>query len=455
MPGEGLKEPARTRDDRALASERAAPAVPAAPAAPPELSAADAERSRALRSMKRFAASLLVIAAVIFAVSFALQDQYPWLGYVRAASEGAMVGAIADWFAVTALFRYPLGLRIPHTAIIPNRKDEIGSSLGEFVETNFLSDDVVLGKLESLNVAHKLGAWLAVPAHAQRLSSEAAVAAQGLLTLLNDDDIKDLLERLARKHLFEPEWAPAIGRVGSRLVQAGQQRTAIDALLVKAEEWLQQHPEAFGQAVSERLPRWLPGAVSRFVDDKAYREVLGLVNAVRADPRHPLRVAIDDYLTELADSLQHEPSMIARVEEFKNELLESPRVREFAGEAWNSVKLTLTDSLADPDSELRRGLESAIVDVGTRLVADPNLSAKVNTWVADAAAYIVRTYRHDIAGVITETVERWDASETTEKIELMVGRDLQFIRINGTVVGALAGVAIYAIATGVHALFGG
>ncbi|AMB59322.1 DUF445 domain-containing protein [Microterricola viridarii] len=417
------------------------------------LSPADAARAHALRGMKRLATSLLLVAAVVFTVSFALQDQYPWLGYVRAAAEGAMVGAIADWFAVTALFRYPLGLRIPHTAIIPNRKDEIGATLGEFVETNFLSDEVVLGKLETLDVAGKLGGWLAEPANARRLGSEAAIAAQGLLTLLSDDDVNDLLERLARRHLFEPEWAPAIGRVGARLVEAGQQRPAVDALLVAAEDWLLAHPGVFGVAVSERLPRWLPGFVDRLVDDRAYREALGLVRAVRAEPRHPLRLAIDDYLSDLAASLQHDPAMIARVEGFKVELLDSPRVREFAGEAWDSLKKSLGASLADPESELRRGLESAVLELGTRLLADPALSAKVNSWVADAAAHLVQSYRHDIAGVITETVERWDAAETTEKIELMVGRDLQFIRINGTVVGALAGVTIYAIATAVHALF--
>ena len=423
-----------------------------APNARASLSAADAARAQSLRGMKRLATSLLLIAALVFTVSFALQDQYPWLGYVRAAAEGAMVGAIADWFAVTALFRYPLGLRIPHTAIIPNRKDEIGASLGEFVETNFLSDEVVLGKLESLDIAGKLGGWLHEPANARRFGAEAAVAAQGMLTLLSDDDVKDLLEKLATRHLFEPEWSPAIGRVGEQLVAAGQQRPAVEALLAKAEEWLQQHPEAFSQAVSERLPRWIPGFVDRFVDDKAYREVLGLVQAVQSDPRHPIRLAIDDYLAELAKSLQHDPAMIARVEGIKLELLESPRVREFAGEAWASIKESLAASLADPESELRRGLESAVVETGARLLADPGLAAKVNSWVADAAAYLVRTYRHEIAGVITETVERWDPSETTEKIELMVGRDLQFIRINGTVVGALAGLSIYALATGIHAL---
>ena len=413
----------------------------------------DAERLAALRRMKRVAAWLLVAAAVVFSVSFALQETVPWLGYVRAAAEGAMVGAIADWFAVTALFRHPLGLRIPHTAIIPTRKDEIGATLGAFVENEFLSDVVVLDKLRSIGIARRLGGWLATPENADRLTAEASVAARGILTLLGDDDVEDVIEKLARRHLFEPEWGPAIGRVGARLVAADQQRAAIDVVVEKAEEWLEAHPEAFGSMVSGRLPRWLPGFVDRIVDDRAHREVLAFVRAVRDDPRHPLREVVDRWLTELTHDLQHDPVMIARVEQLKADLLDSPRVREFAGEAWASIKETLDAALADPDSELRAGLRSAVIEVGIRLSIDDELAGKVDEWVTDAAAYVVRNYRHEIAGVITETVERWDPRETTEKIELQVGRDLQFIRINGTVVGALAGLAIFTVATAIQTLF--
>ncbi|WP_443591717.1 DUF445 domain-containing protein [Agromyces cavernae] len=412
----------------------------------------DAERLAALRRMKRVATSLLVMAAAVFAVSFALQDDIAWLGYVRAAAEGAMVGAIADWFAVTALFRHPLGIPIPHTAIIPKRKDEIGATLGAFVEDEFLSEEVVVGKLASVGIARRLGGWLAEPANAERVTAEAAVAARGVLTLLGDDDVEDVIERLARRHLFEPEWAPAIGRIGDRLVAADQQRAAIDVVLEKAEAWLAAHPEAFGRMVSDRLPRWVPGFVDRLVDDRAHHEVLAFVREVRAEPGHPLRLAIDRWLAELADDLQHDPAVIARVERLKADLFDSPRVREFAAEAWASVKQTLDEALAEPAGELRTGLRSAVIEVGTRLAADEALAAKVDAWVVDAAAYVVRNYRHEIAGVITETVERWDPRETTEKLELQVGRDLQFIRINGTVVGALAGLAIYTVATGVHAL---
>lgn len=412
----------------------------------------DAERRSALRRMKTLAGALLVIAAAVFAVSFALQDEVAWLGYVRAAAEGAMVGAIADWFAVTALFRRPLGLPIPHTAIIPTRKDEIGASLGAFVEHEFLSDEVVLGKLRSVELARRVGEWLREPAHAERLTAEASVAATAVLELLGDDDVEQVLEQLARRHLFGPEWAPAIGRVGARLVAADQQRAAIDALLARAEAWLETHPEAFGSMVSDRLPRWVPKLVDRFVDDRAYREVLAFVRAVRADDAHPLRLAIDRWLADLAEALQHDPATIAKVETLKQELFDSPRVREFAGEAWAAVKSSLVVALADDGSELRRGIRQAVIEVGARLASDPALQAKVDGWATDAAAYVVRNYRSDIAGVITETVERWDPRETTEKLELQVGRDLQFIRINGTVVGALAGLAIFSIATALHTL---
>ncbi len=414
----------------------------------------DEERRIALRRMKRIATSLLLVAGVVFAVSFALEDAVPWLGYVRAAAEGAMVGALADWFAVTALFRYPLGLRIPHTAIIPNRKDDIGATLGAFVEQEFLSDEVVIGKLQSIGISRLLGGWLATPANADRLTAEASVAARGVMTLLDDDDVEDVIDKLARRHLFEPEWGPAIGRVGARLVAAGQQRAAVDAMVEKAEEWLEAHPDAVGGMVSGRLPRWMPGFVDRLVDERAHHEVLAFVHAVREDPGHPLREAIDRYLTDLMQDLQHDPAMIGRLEQLKVDLLDSPRVREFAGEMWAGVKETLDTALADPDSELRQGFRSGVIEVGTRLGSDDELAAKVDAWVTDAAAYVVHNYRHKIAGVITETVERWDASETTEKIELQVGRDLQFIRINGTVVGALAGLAIYAVATGVQAIMG-
>ncbi len=413
----------------------------------------DVERLLALRRMKRLATALLVLSALVFAVAFALQDTHPWLAYVRAAAEGAMVGAIADWFAVTALFRYPLGLRIPHTAIIPNRKDEIGASLGGFIEENFLSEEVIRGKLATFSVSGTLGGWIAEPRNAERVSAEASTAAVGLMRFLSDDDVKNAIEKMARQYLFEPKWGPSLGAMGTQLLVEGRQGPVIDAAIDGIEAWLTDHPDALGDLVSKRLPSWVPGFVGSIVDDRAYRELLTLLASVRADSDHPLRLAIGENLADLADRLQHDPAMIERVETVKSEFLASQRLRDFAGDLWDSMKLSLLAALGEPTSELRRGAASFLSDVGTRLIEDHVLSVKVDVWIADAASYLVMAYRHDLASVITDTIERWDPSETTEKIETQVGRDLQFIRINGTVVGAIAGAAIFAVATGIHALF--
>ncbi|MFC4138990.1 MULTISPECIES: DUF445 domain-containing protein [unclassified Microbacterium] len=413
------------------------------------LSAADQERLRALRMMKGVALGALLVMAVAFVIAFALEDRHPWLAYVRAAAEGGMVGALADWFAVTALFRHPLGLPIPHTAIIPNRKDEIGRSLGEFVETNFLSAEVVRTKLEQTDVAKRLGEWLSTPAHAERVAAEGATVATAVLHALSDDDVRDVIADLARQHLVDPEWGPPAGAWLERIVDAGAHHGAVDLAVDSVVTWLDANAQAFHGLVSRRLPSWVPSIGHRMVDETVYREAVKFAHAVQADPHHPARIAVDGYLERLADRLQHDPSMRAKLENAKSGLFDSPRVAALAAEAWQAAKTGLIRSLEDPHSGLRARAASAIADIGTRLTTDAALQRRVDGWVTDAAVFAVDRYRHDIASIITDTIERWDPAETTEKIELMVGRDLQYIRLNGTVVGALAGVAIFAVA---HAL---
>lgn len=407
----------------------------------------DEERRRALRRMKLLATCLLVAMACVFVVAFALQGRYPWLGWVRAAAEGGMVGALADWFAVTALFRHPLGLRIPHTAIIPNRKDEIGASLGDFVETNFLSDEVVAKRLGSVDIAGAVGGWLAEPENARRVVAEAAGAVRGLAGLLDDERMREAVEAVVRTHLIEPEWGPPLGRLGARVLESGGHREAVDLLLDRLDEWLAAHPEAMASVVSRRLPSWVPGFVDRLVDERVHAELRRFVADVRADPDHRLRRAVDGYLEELTERLQHDPETIARLEAAKGRAFDDPRIRDLAGSAWRAARAAAVEALADPEGELRLRAEAALGDAARRLTADPRLRTALNARFTDAALHLVSTYRHDIASVITETVRAWDARETTDKIETQVGRDLQFIRINGTVVGALAGLAIYTLAT--------
>nr|WP_158868068.1 DUF445 domain-containing protein [Leifsonia sp. AG29] len=402
--------------------------------------------------MKVLAAGLLVVAAVIFAIAFALEGAVPWLGYVRAAAEGAMVGALADWFAVTALFRRPLGLPIPHTAIIPNRKDEIGESLGEFVETNFLSDQVVASRLAALDLSGAVAGWLAEPENARRVIAEGSTALVGLVDLLDDERMRDAVESVVRTHVIEPEWAPQLGRAGARALDSGAQREAVDLLVERLDDWLEANPEALTHLVAGRLPSWVPAFVERLVDDSVRAQLRRFLRDVRADPDHRARAALDSYLHELMERLQHDPATIDRVESAKRHAFDDPRIRELASSAWSAARAAALQALGDPGSGLRSGLEAGLADAAARVAADPELRASLNARLTDAAVHLVTTYRHDIAGVISETVRGWDPAETTEKIETQVGRDLQFIRINGTVVGALAGLAIYAVATAAAAL---
>ncbi len=417
-----------------------------------QLSPSDQERLRALRRMKAVALGALLFMAVVFVIAFAFQQRVGWLGYVRAAAEGGMVGALADWFAVTALFRRPLGLPIPHTAIIPNRKDEIGRTLGEFVETNFLAGDVVRTKLSSTHIALRAGEWLREPPHAERVGAEGATIATAVLGALSDDDVRDLITDLAREHLVAPEWGPPAGAWLEKIVDAGAHHGAVDLAADSIARWLDANAASFTGLVSRRLPGWVPKLAHRFVDDTVYHEAVKFVHAVQADPHHPARIAVDGYLTRLADNLQNDPATRAKLENAKASLFDSPRVGALAAEAWNTAKNGLLTALADPDSGLRRRAVQALQEVGERLTTDVALQHRVDTWVSDAAVFLVDRYRHDIASIITDTVERWDPAETTEKIELMVGRDLQYIRLNGTFVGALAGLAIFSLA---HALIPG
>ncbi|GLJ63076.1 membrane protein [Microbacterium barkeri] len=422
------------------------------PRTPTELlSPADRERLASLRRMKAVALGALLLMAALFVLGFALQESVPALTYLRAAAEGGMVGALADWFAVTALFRRPLGLPIPHTAIIPSRKDEIGRSLGEFVETNFLSSPVVRGKLQSARISERLGAWLAQPAHAERVSSEGAAMAQGVLRALSDDDVQDLVAALAREHLIEPEWGTPAGVWLERIVETGAHHAAVDLAADSLSSWLADNRDAFAGLVSRRLPSWVPSLAHRVVDGALYNETVTFVDAVRADGAHPARKAIDRYLARLADSLQHDAETRAKLEGAKVAVFDSPRVRELAGSAWETAKNGLIVSLGDERSALRTRMREALIEIGGRLSSDRAIQRRVDGWVVDAAGFLVERYRHDIASIITDTVEKWDAEETTEKIELLVGRDLQYIRLNGTVVGALAGLVIFSVA---HAVFG-
>ena len=408
----------------------------------------EAEKQQALRRMKLVALSFLLGATVVFlAMSFWQSAGAPaWAGYVKAAAEAGMVGALADWFAVTALFRHPLGIKIPHTAIIPTRKDALGDSLGEFVGTNFLAETVVRERLSRIGVAGRLGGWLTQEANAERVTAELGTVVRGVVAVLRDEDVQAVMEQAVVRRVVAVPWGPPLGRVLAGVFADGTHHKLVDLMCDRAYEWVKANHTAVLRVVSDRAPTWSPKFVDSMVADKVYGEVLAFAWAVKTDINHPMRLAVDKFLAEFAEDLQHDEATMQRAEVIKEQVLDHPAVQNVIGSAWATAKAMLLDAAEDPSSELRKRVREGLMSLGRRLTGDDALRDKVDSWVEGAAAYVVTNYRDEITTLITDTVQRWDAEETSRKIELQVGRDLQFIRINGTVVGALAGLLIYTVA---------
>jgi uncharacterized membrane-anchored protein YjiN (DUF445 family) len=357
-----------------------------------------------------------------------------------------MVGALADWFAVTALFRRPLGLPIPHTAIIPTRKDTLGNSLSEFVGTNFLSEQVVREKLRRVEVSKRLGNWLSHRPHAERVTSELATVLRGVVAVLRDEDVQAVMEQAVVRRIVAVQWGPPLGGLLTKVLADGSHHKLVDLVCDRVYDWVKDNHATVLRVVSDRAPSWSPRFVDTMLADKVYGEVLSFAWAVKADQDHPMRQALDRFLLEFANDMQTDPVTMARAEQIKHQLLDHPAVRNVIASTWDHVKQMLLDAAEDPSSELRTRVTNGLASLGTRLVADDVLREKVDGWVLDSSAYVVTNYRHEITALISDTVQRWDAEETSRKIELQVGRDLQFIRINGTVVGSLAGLLIYTVA---------
>ncbi|MDQ6656992.1 MAG: DUF445 domain-containing protein, partial [Actinomycetota bacterium] len=400
-----------------------------------DLSPMDEVRRQGLARMKLFATGLLGAMVVVFVISWLLQHAHPWAGYVRAAAEAGMVGAIADWFAVTALFKHPMGLKIPHTAIIPERKDAIGSSLSEFVATNFLSEQLVRDKINAFGIAQRAGAYLAQPDAAERLVAEAAVVAKGLSRVLADDQVTDLIAGLARRKISQTQVGPPVGRIAADIFERGEHHPLVDFVVERCYDWIRDNYTVVARVVAQRSPSWTPKFLDSMVSDRIYQEVETFARLVRDDPDHELRKALDTFLAEFAADLQHDPKTMARADEIKERVLGNSQVQALAGEFWQSAKQALLEAIDDPKSPLRRSAVRAVITFGHTLSEDGPTAAKVNTWVADAAGYIAANHARSITGIIDETIARWDGVATSRKIELQIGRDLQFIRINGTVVG--------------------
>ncbi|WP_405492474.1 DUF445 domain-containing protein [Streptomyces sp. NBC_00096] len=410
-------------------------------------SEADEERRRGVRGMKRTATGLLILVALVYVAAKWAEHAGAggWAGYVAAAAEAGMVGALADWFAVTALFRRPLGLPIPHTAIIPTKKDQLGVSLGEFVGENFLSADVVRTRLHALGIGGRLGAWLAEPAHADRVTAELATALRGALTVLRDSDVQAVVGEAITRRAETAEIAPGLGKTLEKVVADGGHHRVVDLVCSRAHDWLVTHAESVEAAVQGGAPGWTPRFVDRKIGDRVYKELLRFVQEMRDMPEHPARGAVDRFLADFATDLQSDTQTRARVERLKSEILARDEVQDVIASTWSAVRSMIISAAEDERSALRLRVRSSLMALGARLATDGRLQDKVEGWTEGAVVYVVTNYRTEITSLITDTVAGWDAEHTSRKIEAHIGRDLQFIRINGTVVGALAGLLIYAV----------
>ncbi|HEX8803931.1 MAG TPA: DUF445 domain-containing protein [Acidimicrobiales bacterium] len=424
-----------------------APAPPArSPAPTPPPTSNEALRRRQLRVARRRATGLFVLVTVVFVVLVLAGGDATWTGYARAAVEASMVGALADWFAVTALFRHPLGVPIPHTAVIPERKDQFGETLGDFVQTSFLTADNIVERVRAAHVVDRLAAWLATPAHAERLARHVADGVVTVADVLGDDEVQRAIEDAVRRRVEATPLAPLAGRALNLLTEGGRHQELLDAGLRGLDRFLQDDHENLRALFASEAPWWLPESVEDRLFDRLMDGARNLLHEVAADPDHPLRRRADARIRELVVELQESEAMRARGEELKAELLDHPELRAWTATVWRDVKAMLRDQAADPRSELRRHLALTAESLGHRLQDDTGLAERVEKTLESGVRYVSEQFDEEIAAMVSGTVARWDGREAADRLELLLGPDLQFIRINGTVVGGAAGLLIYAVA---------
>src|SRR5881409_620396 len=411
----------------------------------------DAVRQAQLDAMKRRATGLLALAAAVFAGASAFEGQYPWLGYVRATAEASLVGGLADWFAVTALFRRPLGLPIPHTAIVATRKERIGRILGTFVQNHFLSRDVIATKLQTLGLARRAARWLSQPENARRVAQQVASGVAKTLEALPDDEMRRLVHEVVTARLRTLRVAPTLGKTLS-LVLAGDahQELLSEAVRLTAQA-VHDNRDVIRRQVRAESPWWVPGAV----DDKIYEKIVGaielLLRRIATDPGHPLRVAFDAALRDFIDRLQHSPDAIARTEALKEDWLAEPGAAQLSARLWEATRRAIVKYATQPadgggsGAKRERPLDRGISTFAEALAANDALLDEIDAVVTDLTVRVVEQYRQEIGDFIAQTVAGWDPAATSRRFELAVGRDLQFVRINGTLVGGLVGLTIYTV----------
>ncbi len=403
-------------------------------------------RARRLAAARRRATALLVGATALFVAVTAAGVHGTLLGYVQAAAEASMVGGVADWFAVTALFRRPLGLPIPHTALIVERKDQFAATLGQFVQENFLTADVLAERIRSARLVPRLAAWLADEANAARFAGHAADLVVNVAEALRDEDVQRVLTAELTRAVDAVEVAPLAGRALRVVIAGGHHAEMFNAIVSAADRYLADHHVELRERFEAESPRWMPDAAYRLVFDRLYSRLRQRLVAMAADPDDEARRQFEEWIDGLPGRLETSPELRERGERLKRDILGSAELRDWSSSLWRKAKDTLRTQAADPESELRRQLAAALVAAGQRLGSDRRLQEGLERVIESGARALADQFHDELADLVTGTIEHWDATETSSQLELLLGPDLQYIRINGTVVGAGVGLALHAIA---------
>lgn len=403
----------------------------------------DLIKLRELHKMKFLATSLLVLAFVIFVIASLLEEQYAWVGFVRATAEAAMVGAFADWFAVTALFRHPLGLKIPHTAIIPTRKQDIGQNLGRFVRENFLVEEVIAAKLHSMDVTKKVAEWIRQPKNNEMIADQMAVGVAALIRIMKDEDIQALIENRLVALIRSTQFAPLLGNLLSLLLSGNRQQELFFGIAKLGSEFLKDNRDVIREKINNELPWWAPRWIEKQIYQKIVVSVDTTLQEINSNPNHLLYKNFAATANQIIEDLKTSPDILDKEEAFKEELLQQPVVQEFSSSLWADIKTSLLEQSSDPNLDIRKPAQQMLARLAEEILSDPALYEKVDRWLSAMVTHLIKTYGHEVENLISNTINNWDTDQITHKIEVEVGKDLQFIRINGTVIGGLVGLLIY------------
>ena len=413
---------------------------------PPPIRAASLEtKRRQLRVNRRRATGCLVVVTLVFLAVTLVGGDDGWAGYVQATAEASMVGGLADWFAVTALFRHPLGIPIPHTAVVPERKEQFAATLGEFVQESFLTPEVIAERVAGVGLANRLAGWLLVPANADRVAALLADAAVAAADVVEDQAVHQLVDDIVEHLLEVAPLAPLAGRALGVAMEGDRHQVVLDSALRGLGRYLDEHQDELRRRLSEKSPWWLPDALEDRVVKRLVQKAHGLIAEIAADPGHDLRRQLDARLHKLAADLQTSPELRHRGQVLARELLAKPELRTWVTSMWTQVKSDVRAQASDSGSPVRQRLVGAVTAAGVRLQADPALAERLDQAAVAGARYATEQLGDEAAALITTTIGRWDAEETSSRLELLLGPDLQFIRINGTIVGGLAGLGLHAL----------